>query len=86
MKLAKGPNLPPLIFGVVLLIIGLVFFRLQPPIPSIVFNSPITDLQIGFVRDMLSYIQSLSISIPLILAGLISIALGLTFRKPTGEK
>jgi uncharacterized membrane protein HdeD (DUF308 family) len=80
------PNLPPLIFGVILLITGLVFFKLQPPIPSTVFNSPVTDLQIGFVRDLLYYTQSLSISIPLILAGLISIALGLTFRKQTGEK
>jgi len=81
MKIVKGANLPPLIFGVILFLIGLFFLRLPPTIPEDVLYSPITQLQLAFVEDLFRYLESITISIPLIVAGLISVALGLAIRK-----
>ena len=83
MKILKGANLPPLIFGVILFIIGIFFQRVPPAIPADALYSPITQLQLAFVEDLFRYLQSMSISIPLMIAGLISIALGLAIRKET---
>jgi hypothetical protein len=81
MKIVKGANLPPLIFGVILFIIGLVFLKLPPTISSDVLSHPVTELQLVYVEELFSFLGSLSMSIPLMVSGLISIALGLAIRK-----
>jgi hypothetical protein len=86
MKIVKGANLPPLIFGLILFIVGLLFLKLPPSIPADALSHPITDLPLYQIQDLFSYLQSVTISIPLMSIGLISIALGLALRKPGTEK
>lgn len=83
MKIVKGANLPPLIFGVVLFIIGLFFLRLPPSIPTDAFSSPITELPQYYVQELFLYLKWLTISMPLIVTGLISMVVGLAIRKET---
>jgi hypothetical protein len=86
MKIVKGANLPPLIFGLVFFIVGLVFLKLPPTIPADTLSHPITDLSLYQIQALFSYLESVTISIPLMSVGLISIALGLALRKPGPEK
>ena len=81
MKILKGANLPPLIFGLILFIVGLFFLRLPPSIPTDALSSPITELPQYYVQELFLYLKWLTISMPLIVAGLISVALGLAIRK-----